>query len=533
MAKARRMPPPRPPAREADSGAAEWLVAVAVACLVWIVFLPALRGGFLPWDDQSTLVTNRAWRGLGWPQLGWMLTSFHKGHWIPVTWLSFDADYLVWGMEPKGYHLTNVFLHAANAALVSLLATRLLAQTGARGVARLLGAAAAALFFALHPLRVESVAWVTERRDVLCGLFFLLAVLAYLRATTVDPVWRSRWYWLAVGAFALALGSKSMAVSLPVILLILDVYPLGRWHGARRARLVEKIPFLLLSLLASSVAMVAVRAGGSVSTLADLGVAQRLAISAYALVFYLWKVSVPIGLSPLYGLQPDLDPAAPVYLLCVALVVSITAAALALRARWPWVLAAWAAYVVMLLPVLGIFHNGPQIAADRYTYLPCLPFSLLAGQGVVLLVRRAWLIPVPALALCLLSFLTVLQIGVWRDAESLWTRALAVSPSAIAHGSLGVVLDERGRYEEAIVHFGEALRINPRLAYAQNNWGIVLARQGRWTEAVQHYEEALRIDPRYAEAHLNMAVALQRLGRYAEAQQHAEQARSAPLPGGR
>jgi hypothetical protein len=324
-----------------------------------------------------------------------------------------------------------------------------------------------------------------------------------------------------------------MAVSLPVILLILDVYPLGRWHGARRERLVEKIPFLLLSLLASSVAMVAVRAGGSVSTLTDLGVAQRLAISAYALVFYLWKVSVPIGLSPLYGLQPDLDPAAPVYLLCVALVVSITAAALALRARWPWVFAAWAAYVVMLLPVLGIFHNGPQIAADRYTYLPCLPFSLLAGQGVVLLVRRAWLIPVPALALCLLSFLTVLQIGVWRDAESLWTRALAVSPSAIAHGSLGVVLDERGRYDEAIVHFGEALRINPRLAYAQNNWGIVLARQGRWTEAVQHYEEALRINPRYAEAHLNMAVALQRLGRYAEAQQHTELARSARLPSGR
>ena len=169
MAKARRMPPPRPAAREADSGTAEWLVAVAVASLVWIVFLPALRGGFLPWDDQSTLVTNRAWRGLGWPQLGWMLTSFHKGHWIPVTWLSFDADYLVWGMEPKGYHLTNVLLHAANAALVSLLATRLLAKTGARGVARLLGAAAAALFFALHPLRVESVAWVTERRDVLCG----------------------------------------------------------------------------------------------------------------------------------------------------------------------------------------------------------------------------------------------------------------------------------------------------------------------------------------------------------------------------
>jgi hypothetical protein len=304
------------------------------------------------------------------------------------------------------------------------------------------------------------------------------------------------------------------------------VYPLGRWQGAWRERLVEKIPFLLLSLLASAVAMVAVRAGGSVSSLADLGVLQRLAVSAYALVFYLWRTLVPVGLSPLYGLQPDLDPRAPLYLLCMALVVSITVATIAVRARWPWLLATWAAYIIMLLPVIGVFHNGPQIAADRYTYLPCLPFALLAGQGVVLLARRAWLIPVPAAVLCLLSFLTILQIGVWRDAESLWSRALAVSPSAIAHASMGVVLDEKGRSDDAIAHFGEALRMNPRLAHAQNNWGIALARQGKWTEAIPHYEEALRIDPSYPEAHVNMAAALQRVGRYADAQQHVDDARS-------
>jgi protein O-mannosyl-transferase len=527
------MPPPRPAASEPESRAAEWLVAIVVACLVWIVFLPALRGGFLPWDDESNLVTNRAWRGLGWPQLGWMLTTFHKGHWIPVTWLSFGADYLVWGMEPKGFHLTNILLHAANAALMCLLATRLLAKTGARGAARLAGSAGAALFFALHPLRVESVAWVTERRDVLCALFFLLTLLGYLRATRAEPAWESRWYWLAVGAFALALGSKSMAASLPAILLVLDVYPLRRWQGAWRERLVEKVPFALLSLLASAVAMVAVRAGGSVSGLADLGVAQRLAISAYSLVFYLWKTLVPVALSPLYELPVGLDPFAPVYLLSGALVVAITAVAVALRARWPWLLAAWAAYVAMLLPVAGFFHNGPQIAADRYTYLPCLPFSLLAGQGVVRLSRRAWLILVPAGVVCLLSFLTVLQIGEWRDAESLWTRALAASPSAIAHSSLGVVLDEQGRPEEAVAHFGHALLINPRLAHAHNNWGIALARQGKWTEAVQHYEEALRLSPNYAEAHLNMAAALQRLGRYADAQRQVDDARATLSPPGR
>jgi protein O-mannosyl-transferase len=533
VAKPRRVPPPRPPAITPHSRAAEWLVAIAVVCVTWIVFLPALGGGFLPWDDESNLVTNRAWRGLGWPQLGWMLTTFHKGHWIPVTWLSFGADYVVWGMQPKGYHLTNVLLHAANAGLTYLLALRLLALTGARGAARVLGGAAAALFFALHPLRVESVAWVTERRDVLCGFFFLLAVLCYLRATTEEPAWRSRWYWLAVVAFALALGSKSMAASLPVILIILDVYPLGRWQGAWRERLVEKIPFLLLSLLASAVAMVAVRAGGSVSSLADLSVAGRLAISAYSLVFYLWKTVLPTGLSPLYDLRVDLDPFAPVYLLCALAVIAITIAAVLPRGRWPWLLATWAAYVVMLLPVVGIFHNGPQIAADRYTYLPCLPFALLAGQGVVLLARRAWLMPVPAAVLCVLSFLTILQIGVWRDAASLWSRALAVSPSAIAHASMGVVLDEKGRSDDAIAQFGEALRMNPRLAHAQNNWGIALARQGKWTEAVQHYEEALRLSPGYAEVHLNLATALQRLGRYADAQRHGDAARGALLPPGR
>jgi hypothetical protein len=525
------VPPPRPPAITLQSRAADWLVAIAVACVTCIVFFPALGGGFLPWDDESNLVTNRAWRGLGWPQLGWMLTTFHKGHWIPVTWLSFGADYLVWGMDARGYHLTNVLLHSANAGLVCLLAMRLLACTGARRAARVLGGAAAALFFALHPLRVESVAWVTERRDVLCGFFFLLAVLCYLRATTEGSAWRSRWYWLAVVAFALALGSKSMAASLPVILIILDVYPLGRWQGAWRERLVEKIPFLLLSLLASAVAMVAVRAGGSVSSLADLGVPQRLAISAYALVFYPWRTLVPAGLSPLYGLQPDLDPGAPLYLLCMALVMAITVATVAVRARWPWLSATWAAYVVMLLPVVGIFHNGPQIAADRYTYLPCLPFALLAGQGVALLARRAWL--TAAVPAALLSFLTILQIGVWRDAESLWRRALAVSPSAIAHASMGVVLDDKGRSDDAIAHFVLALRMNPRLAHAQNNWGIALARQGKWTEAIAHYEEALRLSPGYAEAHLNLATALQRLGRYADAQRHVDAARGDLLPPGR
>src|SRR5437667_185030 len=216
-------------ARAAEGRFAGMLVVLAVAALTCLVFLPALDGRFLPWDDESNLVANRAWRGLGPSQLGWMLTSFHKGHWIPVTWLSFAVDYLVWGMDPRGYHLTNVLIHGANAGLVCLLVMRLLeTASGVGGTARLAGAAAAALAFALHPLRVESVAWVTERRDVLSAFFFLLAIIAYLRAVREESLWRSGWSWLALGAFALSLGSKSMAESLPVVLLVLDAYPLGR-----------------------------------------------------------------------------------------------------------------------------------------------------------------------------------------------------------------------------------------------------------------------------------------------------------------
>ncbi len=514
-------------ARAVEGRFAGMLVALAVAALTCLVFLPALDGRFLPWDDESNLVANRAWRGLGPSQLGWMLTSFHKGHWIPVTWLSFAVDYLVWGMDPRGYHLTNVLIHGANAGLVCLLVMRLLeTASGVGGTARLAGAAAAALAFALHPLRVESVAWVTERRDVLSAFFFLLAILAYLRAVREESLWRSRWSWLALGAFALSLGSKSMAVSLPVVLLVLDAYPLGRVStGAWRARLMEKAPFALLSLLAAAIAMVAVRSGGSVSSLGDLGVAQRLAISGYSVVFYLWKTLLPTGLSPLYELPLDLDPGSPMYRLSLTLVAAITIAALLLRRRWPWLFAAWAAYIVMLLPVVGIAHNGPQIAADRYTYLPCLPWALLLGGLVSVLWSRAWSIPVVAAVGCL-AWLTVGQIRVWRDAETLWTYALVTAPSAIAHSSLGVALDERGRPEEAITHFRQALRVNPRLAHAENNWGIALAKQGRWEDAARHYEAALQIDPRYAEAHANLALALGRLGRYADAQRHLEQARA-------
>src|SRR5436853_897881 len=363
------------------------LVSILIALVTVAAFLPALQNQFVNWDDAANFLDNPHYRGLGWSQLRWMWSAFHKGHWIPLTWMTLGLDYLLWGMNPFGYHLTSLVLHAANAIVFYFVAFRILGlalpDAGDRGRAGLaLAAGFAALLFALHPLRVESVAWATERRDVLSGLFYLLTILAYLRAC--ERAERARgWYWGAVGLFACALLSKSMTVSLPVVLLILDVYPLRRLGGpigwwSERARRVylEKIPFVLLAGGASAIAFLALFQIHNMVGLDQLSLPGRLAISAYNLSFYLWKTVLPLNLSPLYELR-GVNAWAPPFLLGYGVVLAITALALALLRRVPGLAATWLAYVIILLPVLGIFQNGPQIAADRYTYLACLGWALL------------------------------------------------------------------------------------------------------------------------------------------------------------
>src|SRR5712692_3723317 len=341
-----------------------WLVPLAIASLTFTAFLPALQNQFVNWDDPRNFLENPHYRGLGWTHLRWMWTT-HLGHYIPLTWMTLGLDYLLWGMNPLGYHLTNLLLHAANAVVfffvVRRLLTRALPSPSERGYALAVSAGVAALVFAIHPLRVESVAWVTERRDVLSGLFYLVAILLYLRACERGARGRG-WYWLSVAAFVGALLSKSMVVNLPVVLLILDVYPLRRlggavgwWSEPARRVYVEKIPLVLLGAAASAIALMAQVSIHAAASLTQLSVPSRLAVSAYGLSFYLWKMVVPVNLSPLYELPPTVNPWAPPFLLSYGLVLAITAIALALRRRVPGLPAAWFAYIVVLLPVLGIF----------------------------------------------------------------------------------------------------------------------------------------------------------------------------------
>lgn len=517
-----------------------------VGLVTLLVFLPALGNQFVNWDDEVNLVSNPHFRGLGWVELRWMFGNTLGGHYIPVTWLSFGLDYVLWGMRPAGYHATSVVLHTANAILFYFVARWLLRSTVQAGERELtVGAAAAALLFSLHPLRVESVAWATERRDVLMGFFALLCVTAYLRAAD-----RSRrgalhrgWYWTAAGLFALALLSKSVVVGLPVVLLLLDNYPLRRsvaepqqtWGRTVFRLALEKTPF---ALLAAAVAAVTLTVGAGhrlMTSMETLGVLQRLAISTYALAFYLWKTVAPWPLSPLYTLFHPVVPWSATYLVPSVVVVVITLAAILGYRRWPAGLIAWASYLVLLAPVVGILHNGAQIAADRYTYLSCAPWAILGGAGVACsrpAARNGKLSPLigsavmGAAAMLIVAFagLTVRQEAVWRDSVTLWTHAASVEPASdIPVFYLGWALTDAGRLDEAKAHFERALRRVPDhlpelKAQLDLHLGIVEQRAGRPGEAERYFREALAQDPTHAVALIRLGTVLLQQGRAAEAE---------------
>ncbi len=522
-----------------------WLVPLLVVLCTLAAFLPTLQNHFVNWDDDKNFLDNHHYRGLTWQQLSWMWTT-HLGHYIPLTWMTLGMDYLLWGMNPVGYHLTSLLLHATSAVVFFFLARRFLtlALPRASGIGHALTVSAgfAALVFAIHPLRVESVAWVTERRDVLSGLFFLLTILVYLRSCERPELGRW-WYGLSVALFGCALLSKSMAVSLPVVLLILEVYPLRRLGGslgwasasARRVYL-EKIPFVLLAAAASALALLAQLSSRAMVSVAHLSALDRLVVSAYGLSFYLWKTVVPLNLSPLYMLPQTVNPAATPFIASYGGVLAVTAIALALRRRWPGLPAAWLAYVVVLLPVLGIAQNGPQIAADRYTYLAALGWAILAGAGLLSCWRLStssttgapttWGLAGMATGIVIaLGVLTWNQVQIWHDSGRLWTYALALDPnSPIAHSNLGELLDRQGRPAEAIEHFQQALRTKPDFPLAHNNWGMALKGQGRPAEAIDHFQQALRLKPDFPIAQNNWGTALGQLGEPAAAIDHFQQA---------
>lgn len=544
--------------RGSGGGAARWAMPFFMVIATVIVFSPAFENGFVHWDDDRNFLENPYYRGLGWTELRWMFTTAHGGHYQPLAWVTLGLDYLLWGMEPRGYHATNVLLHAANVVLFWFVSLRLLSAALSRAadtgkIALPVAAGFAGMVFSIHPLRVESVAWITARRDLLAAFFFLLTLLFYLRANADAETARARRRWMtaAVFLYALSLLSKAVGMTLPLVLLVLDVYPLkrlgggsGKWFGPgyRRAWL-EKIPFLLLAGFFGAAAMLIQAKDSSLTTLEQYGLASRAAQALFGVFFFLWKTVVPVALSPLYELSGELKLWSGPYLLGGLVFVGICLALVWLRKRWPAGISVWAYYLLVLAPVSGLAQTGVQITADRYSYLSCLGWALLAGAGLWRLGRlkfggdedqrrdrrgRIALGLLPGLAVGILGVLAVLtwkQAQVWRDSETLWRHVLTVDArSSIAHNSLGVLLTGRGKLEEAIEHYREALELDPEYAKAHNNLGIALSRSGRSAEARERFYRALKIAPAYAQARINLANVLVREGAWEEAMDHYRQA---------
>ncbi len=499
-----------------------------VFLLTLLAFLPALQNGFVDWDDPKNIVNNESFRGLGWDRIHWMWTSHLNGHYIPIAWMTLGLDYTFWNMEPLGYHLTNILWHAANAVLFYFLALALfrkaIPESSAEMRARIpLGALLAALLFAVHPLRAESVVWVTERRDVVSGWFYLVAILLYVRGvqdTPGKPIQR-KYYWACFGSFVLGILAKEMLVTLPVILLILDIYPLRR-SGARIW--LEKIPFFLISIADGILSLYIVHGEKMTASLTVVDWFARLAISTYGLAFYLWKTLLPVHLSPFYAItQHRVDPRGIPFLLSLLVVILLAALSFLFRRRIPALPAVALAYAITLIPVLGIFQNGSQIAADRYSYLACLGWALLAGAFLIRF-RASTGPPLAAVLVCVLVFLTWRQVQIWRDPEALWTQAVVVDPSYMACDNLGLVLSARGDTVGAIEQFRTSIRLSPNYAAAHNNLAGSLMSLSQWDEAANEFQTALNLDPELARAHAGLGYVLMKQAKLDEAIKHFQKA---------
>lgn len=529
-----------------------FLLPTVIALLTLAAFLPSLRGEFLNWDDDGNFTGNYHYRGLGLSQLRWMFTDYF-GHYMPLTWLTLGLDYTLWGMNPAGYHATNVALHALNAVLLFylLLALAHRARPDLDGARIALPAALGALFFSLHPLRVESVAWITERRDVLSGAFFLVSALCYVRASEdrPGPSQRGRWLALSAAAFAGLLLSKALGLTLPLVFLVLDVYPLGRFSRATAARLIwEKVPFLLLMLGGLAMVSVASAKADVLASREHYSLFQSIAQPGFRVSFYLGKSIVPVHLSPLYWYRPG---AGAPQIIGWGVVLGVTAIATAARRRAPLGLAGWISFLLLIAPVSGIQQAGPHFAADRYTYLTCLPLAAwVTGAAVLALGRPAWRAGLGvAMAGVLLgfAFLSSRQCLIWRDSVALWTRAIELDPDvyftryyrglayagrrewARALSDYSRSIELNGRWEApwggrakvrlalgdpagAVSDATRALEIKPGWGEALNTRGLARSRQGDLRGAIADLSAALDVRPQFVEARINRASDRAKLG---------------------
>jgi tetratricopeptide (TPR) repeat protein len=477
-----------------------WFVSLSLAAAVLVVFSGAMRCGFVDYDDPIYVTSNaEVQHGLTRAGAAWAFQTSDASNWHPLTWLSHMADVQFYGMNPAGHHLTSVLFHAANAALLFII---LNAMTGA-----FWRSAIVAALFALHPLRVESVAWISERKDVLSTFFWLLAVWGYFKFCVSH--WKA-WYVAALVLFACGLMSKPMVVTLPFILLLLDFWPLKRrlqwWLVA------EKIPFFVLAIISSVVTFIAQRRGGAVSSLSGFPLSARIANAVVSYVRYLAKMFWPVRFSVLYP-HPGHWPLWQI-IGATLLLALITAFVIWRRREEPYLVVGWLWFVGMLIPAIGVVQVGIQSMADRYSYLPTVGILIMAVWGISEVIHVQWLlVSVTSVAFAACLTLTPIQVRYWRDSDTLFRHAVAVTKdNYLAYNNLGYFLSQRGETEKSIPYYQSSLQINPNYDEAHNNLGFAYAQLGRFADATNEYIKALSINPNLTEAHNNLGNALGNLG---------------------
>ena len=501
-------------------------ICVLLFAVVAAVFLPSLRNDFLYWygDDPLYVIENfHVNSGVTLENLRWAFVSTDRSNWHPLTWISHMIDCQIYGLKPWGHHLTSVLLHAANVVLLFACLRRM---TGAIG-----RSLALAVLFGLHPLRVESVVWVAERKDVLGTFFWMLTLWAYARYVGAENskterstfnVQRSTFnYALALVFFACGLMSKGMQVTLPCVLLLLDFWPLQRvtsneWRVARKqigTIVLEKIPFVLLAFAVSALTFFTQKSWGFVQTLDAYPLDVRLENAVVSYGRYLGKMFWPVDLCSFYP-HPGHWPTATV-LIVGSLLVGITIFTLLKFRRHPYLATGWLWYLGTLVPVIGLVQVGGQSIADRYTYIPMIGILIICIWGVWELASR-WRYPLIVFVSAILIFCVGIaerQIRFFKDGVTIWQHNVAVTGhGGLAGYALGLALNQQGRTEEAIVEMEEVLKLKPDWADAQCNLGNMFCKQGRFDEGIGHYHEALKINPGLTEAHHYLGLALAKKG---------------------
>ncbi len=515
------------------------LICLVLAGATLLPYVQVKNYDFITFDDNMYVAENRqVLAGISWPGIKWSFTSLDAGNWHPLTWLSHMLDSQLYGSWAGGHHVTNVAFHLANTLLLFLFLARV--------TQALWPSALVAALFALHPLHVESVAWVSERKDVLSTFFWLATLWAYGRYVAAPSVRR---YLSVVLLFALGLMAKPMVVTLPFVLLLLDYWPLGRVEAGLAAvpgligenipnpgppkqvywRLIlEKIPLFVLAILSCLITLAAQRAGGSVMSLVHWPLGPRLANALVAYIKYGVKLFWPPPMAMFYPLAPVPWWQA----LAAGLILLIVSVLLLARARrYPYLAVGWLWYLGTLVPVIGLVQVGGQALADRYMYIPSIGMFIIVAWGIFA-VTKHWrhqkvvLALGSAVVLCACFWATWIQVGYWRNSETLFTHTIQVTgPNYMAYHHLGTDLVNRGKLGQAIALYKQTLAIAPSYAPAYNNLGCVYARQGRFEEAVPYFKEAIRLSPYALSFYRNLAQAFLDQGKKSAAGAVQEQVR--------